>query len=96
MIKDLEKKISISKCTLFGIRQSVHFTVNCVPFNPRIRSSVRLTVYCSAIKNGDIKEWDFAYKMYQESNVAAEKSRLMIALSCSKEVWVLSRSVNVL
>nr|XP_022306251.1 aminopeptidase N-like isoform X1 [Crassostrea virginica] len=58
--------------------------------NP-IRSSVRLTVYCSAIKNGDIKEWDFAYKMYQESNVAAEKSRLMIALSCSKEVWVLSR-----
>ncbi|XP_048749587.1 aminopeptidase N-like isoform X4 [Ostrea edulis] len=58
--------------------------------NP-IRSSVRLTVYCTAIKHGTIEEWDFAYKMYQEANVASEKSRLMVALSCSNEVWVLSR-----
>ncbi|XP_062596000.1 aminopeptidase N-like [Saccostrea cucullata] len=61
------------------------------PQNNQIRSSVRLTVYCSAIRHGGIEDWDFAYNMYQQSNLASEKSRLMVALSCSKEVWILSR-----
>ncbi|XP_061165768.1 aminopeptidase N-like isoform X2 [Saccostrea echinata] len=61
------------------------------PHSNPIRSSIRLTVYCSSIRHGGIEEWDFAYKMYQQSNLASEKSRLMLALSCSKEVWILSR-----
>ena len=53
--------------------------------------NLRSTVYCNAIRNGGIDEWDFAYQKYKTSNVATEKAVLLLALSCSRDVWVLSR-----
>ncbi|XP_069102239.1 aminopeptidase N-like [Argopecten irradians] len=58
--------------------------------NP-IDASLRGTVYCTAIAHGGVEEWDFAYRMFKASNVAGEQGRLMAALACSKETWVLSR-----
>lgn len=70
----------------------VSCVMNCMYFVCfRIRASVRLTVYCSAIRHGGTEEWDFAYRMYKQSNVASEQSRLMLAMSCSSKVWVLGR-----
>ncbi|KAK3095167.1 hypothetical protein FSP39_010973 [Pinctada imbricata] len=61
------------------------------PDNNTINPSVRSTVYCTAIRNGGVEEWDFAYQMYKISNLASEKSRLMSSLACSRETWILSR-----
>ncbi|XP_071139480.1 aminopeptidase N-like isoform X4 [Mytilus edulis] len=58
--------------------------------NP-IDVNLRSTVYCIAIRYGTVEEWDFAYKKYKTSNVATEKAALLISLSCSRDVWVLSR-----
>lgn len=48
-------------------------------------------VYCTAIKYGDQKEWDFAWERYQKTNVASEKEILLSAMGCSRETWILSR-----
>ncbi|XP_063436761.1 aminopeptidase N-like [Mytilus trossulus] len=58
--------------------------------NP-IDVNLRSTVYCIAIQYGGVEEWDFAYKKYKTSDVATEKAALLISLSCSRDVWVLSR-----
>ncbi|CAL8109596.1 unnamed protein product [Orchesella dallaii] len=58
--------------------------------NP-IPTNFRRTIYCSAIKRGGQKEWDFLWQRYLKSNVASDKSSIMISLSCSKDPWILNR-----
>lgn len=76
-------------CYLHSYINNVLFFFN----SYRIDASLRYTVYCTGIKYGGEKEWDFAFNKYKSSNVASEKSRLMSALACSKETWILSRYV---
>ncbi|XP_053387330.1 aminopeptidase N-like isoform X1 [Mercenaria mercenaria] len=64
------------------------------PNNNPIDPGIKSTVYCVAIAEGGIDEWEFAWNQYQTANVAAEKSRLLSALSCSKETWILSRYLD--
>ncbi len=52
------------------------------------------TVYCTAIREGGVAEWDFAFRKYKTATVAAESARLLSALGCSSEPWILSRSVQ--
>ncbi|XP_052694307.1 aminopeptidase Ey-like isoform X2 [Crassostrea angulata] len=82
-------KYGIESCVSEASRLYKQWMSN--PSNNPIRASVRLTVYCSAIRHGGTEEWDFAYRMYKQSNVASEQSRLMLAMSCSSKVWVLGR-----
>lgn len=56
------------------------------PIDPGIKS----TVYCTAVAEGGIDEWNFVLHRYKTENVAAEKSRLQSALACSKQTWILS------
>jgi len=58
--------------------------------NP-IPTSVRDTVLCSAIGNGNETTWDFLWSRYNNSNNGNEKVSIMNALACSKEVWILER-----
>uniref|UniRef100_A0A8C4T7E7 Aminopeptidase n=1 Tax=Erpetoichthys calabaricus TaxID=27687 RepID=A0A8C4T7E7_ERPCA len=58
--------------------------------NP-IHPNLRTTFYCTAIAAGGVKEWDFAWKMFKETNLKAEADKLRYAMSCSKYVWILSR-----
>lgn len=60
-------------------------------FYSRVDVNLRSTIYCNAIRYGGVDEWDFAYQKYKTSNVATEKAVLLLALSCSRDVWVLSR-----
>ncbi|XP_052261394.1 aminopeptidase N-like isoform X2 [Dreissena polymorpha] len=57
------------------------------PVDPGIKS----TVYCTAVAEGTLDDWEFALARYRVENLAAEKSRLLSALACSRESWVLSR-----
>merc|ERR1711971_1023922 len=61
--------------------------------NP-IDVDMKSTVYCQAIRNGDEQEWDFAWERYKASNVATEKRSLLGGLSCTKEVWLLNKFLN--
>lgn len=62
-------------------------------FYIRVNPGLKSTVYCSGVASGGEEEWNFVYKRYQTATVAAEKSRLLSALSCTKEKWILNRLV---
>ncbi|KAL3884512.1 hypothetical protein ACJMK2_024647 [Sinanodonta woodiana] len=59
--------------------------------NNTIDPGLKSTVYCTAIEDGGYEEWEFAYNKYKTENLAAEQSRLLSAMSCSKETWILSK-----
>jgi aminopeptidase N len=52
---------------------------------------LKTIVYCFGIKTGGVAEWDFAYNLYKTSNVATEKAKLLSAMSCTMEPWILNR-----
>ena len=47
--------------------------------------------YCSAISEGNEQEWNFLWERFRGSDVASEKSIILNALACTKEVWLLNR-----
>lgn len=59
----------------------------------RISPNLKGTVYCTAIRVGGQKEWDFAWQRYINSNVGSEKDILLGALGCSRETWILARLI---
>ncbi|KAK7027939.1 hypothetical protein SK128_026274 [Halocaridina rubra] len=62
------------------------------PSNDSIISpNMKSTVYCRAIAEGGEEEWNFAWSQYLKSNVGAEKVKLLSALGCTKQIWILSR-----
>jgi len=61
--------------------------------NP-IDVNMKYVTYCNAIANGGEEEWDFAWKRYENSEVASEKATLLGSLSCTKEMWILNRFLN--
>ena len=80
-----------------------------VPYNPwliqiqfsdqsdsKIPSNLRKTVYCTAIEAGDEKEWNFLWEQYLKSNNANEKSNILKALACSREIWILQVKFNII
>ena len=58
-----------------------------------VSSNLKRTIACTAIREGGEEEWDFAFKRYNETNVATEKAALLSAMSCSQQAWILGRSV---
>ncbi|KAL0271355.1 UNVERIFIED_CONTAM: hypothetical protein PYX00_008471 [Menopon gallinae] len=60
------------------------------PISPNLKS----IVYCTAIRVGGEKEWNFAWERYLNSNVGSEKDLILEALGCSSEIWILSRYLD--
>lgn len=61
-------------------------------FNPdRIQPDLRSTIYCNAIALGGMEEWDFAWRMFQNTTVASEASFLRGAMTCTKLPWLLNK-----
>ena len=58
-----------------------------------ISPHIRDIVYHTAIKFGGVEEWEFLWNKYQKTIDATEKSRMLYALSGSKEPWLLNRSL---
>ncbi len=57
----------------------------------RIKPGLKATVYCTAIRNGGEAAWNFAYNQFKVANVAAERVRLLDALACTQEPWLINR-----
>ena len=57
----------------------------------RVDVNLKYETYCNAISDGSNEEWDFAWQRYENSHVASEKSTILSALGCTKEVWLLNR-----
>ncbi|XP_042339832.1 aminopeptidase Ey-like [Plectropomus leopardus] len=57
----------------------------------KISPNLKYTVYCSAIAAGGVDEWDFAWSMYKNATIASEADKLMSALACTKQPWLLNR-----
>ena len=55
---------------------------------------MKSTIYCQAVSNGDDEEWNFVWDRYNASNVGSEKRLFLSALSCSKEIWLLNKYLN--
>lgn len=71
----------------FKLLQLIFFFFS-VPLN------LRPVIYCTAIRKGNEKQWRFLWQRYFASNVGAEKSMIISALSCSREQWLLSRYLD--
>ncbi|XP_036399366.1 aminopeptidase N-like [Megalops cyprinoides] len=61
------------------------------PANNPIPPNLRTTVYCSAIAAGGAEEWDFGWEMFKSASIATEADKLMSALACTKQPWLLNR-----
>ncbi|KAH3860106.1 aminopeptidase N-like [Dreissena polymorpha] len=61
------------------------------PDNNPVDPGIKSTVYCTAVAEGTLDDWEFALARYRVENLAADKMRLLSALACSKDSWVLSR-----
>uniref|UniRef100_A0A8D0AY27 Aminopeptidase n=1 Tax=Sander lucioperca TaxID=283035 RepID=A0A8D0AY27_SANLU len=61
------------------------------PAKNNISANLKYAVYCSAIAAGGVDEWDFAWSMYKNTTIASEADKLMSALSCTKQPWLLNR-----
>ncbi|XP_034039270.1 aminopeptidase N-like [Thalassophryne amazonica] len=61
------------------------------PDHNMIQPHLKTTTYCNAIAFGGVKEWDFAWKMFKNTTVAPELSRLRKAMACTKTPWLLHR-----
>ncbi|MED6253404.1 hypothetical protein ATANTOWER_028725 [Ataeniobius toweri] len=57
----------------------------------RIHPNLKGMVYCSAIALGGVEEWDFVWRMFQNTYLASEASRLRSAMACTKTPWLLNR-----
>lgn len=55
---------------------------------------LRSVVYCTAIRHGSDKEWQFLWERYGKSNVGTERSLILSALGCSREIWLLQRYLD--
>ncbi|XP_063781891.1 aminopeptidase N [Pseudophryne corroboree] len=56
-----------------------------------IHPNLRSTIYCNAIANGGVEEWNFAWDEFKKTENAQEADKLRAALACTKEPWILNR-----
>lgn len=60
----------------------------------RINPSYRGFVYCTAIKHGSTKDWEFLSIQFDKETDASHRRALHRGLSCTKEPWLLRRYLN--
>lgn len=63
-------------------------------FHFSVPLDLRSVIYCTAVRYGNDREWKFLWQRYRNSNVATERSLILGALGCSREVWLLQRYLD--
>ena len=56
-----------------------------------ISPNLKETITCTAIREGDEVEWEFAFGRYMASNVTSEQTVLLSSLTCSEMPWILAK-----
>nr|CAD7454445.1 unnamed protein product [Timema tahoe] len=64
--------------------------------SPVISANQKQVVYCTAIKHGGLREWEFAWRQYSSTNVGSEQETLLAALGCSRNLWILNRYLKMM
>jgi len=78
------------KCLDAALKMFRRWSKNGTPISPDIRSEV----YCHGVKAGNIEDWEFVFEQFKKSDDASEKRKLLAALSCTREPWLLSRILD--
>jgi aminopeptidase N len=60
----------------------------------RIPANYRTLVYCTAIRHGGVREWEFASSQYDKELSATQRGYLQQGMACTKESWLISRYLN--
>lgn len=83
-------RYNVANCVSDAQKIFEHFQIN--PKNKEIvPKDLRSIIYCTAVRHGGEKEWQFLWEQYLTSNVAAEKSTILSSLACTRELWLLQR-----
>lgn len=61
------------------------------PVQNPVPANFRSLVYFYGIKNGGVKEWDFAFGQFQNTTVASERRKILYGLSGVSEPWIIRR-----
>ena len=56
-----------------------------------VPANIRSHVYCTALAEGGLEEWEFVWSRFNQSNVESEKQKLLKALACTNKFWLLNR-----
>jgi hypothetical protein len=57
----------------------------------RIPPDLRSVVYCSAVSNGEEREWNFLWEQYKKTDVSNEQVTILSALGCTSNPDLLIR-----
>jgi hypothetical protein len=57
----------------------------------RIPPDLRSVVYCSAVSNGEEREWNFLWEQYKKTDVSTEQDLILTALGCTSNPDLLNR-----
>jgi hypothetical protein len=79
------------------MRITIHLAVvqlqllfNLAPEENILPADQRATIYCTAIGHGTEEEWDFLWQRYlKDTDLQSERTLILKALTCSKEIWML-------
>lgn len=83
-------KLDNKECVAKAVQHFDSWLTNYTEVSPNIKS----TVYCTGVAEGGIEAWDGVWERYLETEVAREKLHLLQALGCPKEIWILSRYLD--
>ncbi|XP_043210450.1 aminopeptidase N-like [Amphibalanus amphitrite] len=56
--------------------------------------NIRSSVFCTALHQGGLTEWEFVWRRFNESNVESERQKLLKALACTNKIWLLNRMLG--
>lgn len=63
-------------------------------FFGRISPDLRPSVFCTAVANGDVSHWNFAFQQYHLANREVTKLSLIRSLGCTKSVFTMNRLLD--
>ncbi|XP_012252261.2 uncharacterized protein LOC105683883 [Athalia rosae] len=79
-------KLGHTNCVSRSLKYFADWRANETTLIPK---NIRPAVYCTAIRHGTPEDWQFLYREYYRSNVAAEQTVILAALGCSRDKNVL-------
>ena len=53
--------------------------------------NLKQVVYMAGVAEGGEAEWDFLWDIYQKASDPTEQGLILYALSCSRQLWILTR-----
>ncbi|TNM91518.1 hypothetical protein fugu_019898 [Takifugu bimaculatus] len=96
--EELQRELIMLACS-FGNkqchRQAVAYISDWISSNKnRIPPNIRDIVYCTGVSLMDEDVWEFIWMKFHSSNAVSEKKILLEALTCSDNVFLLNRLLN--